>query len=141
MGAVKTLRVAVTGGRDHVITPKERQAFLRVLREWHYKYLPANVVVIHGACKGADIEAARIAEQMGYATVPVPAPWETMKKLLGEEDQRWKAAGHIRNWQLVAGADLLIAFPGGSGTADCIRRAEAAGVPVLRIEADAPRPD
>lgn len=134
MGAVKTLRVAVTGGRDHVITTEERQAFFRVLRGRHYEHLPAIVVVIHGACKGVDLEAARIAEQMGYATVPIPAPWEPMKKLLGEEDQRWKAAGHIRNWQLVSGADLLIAFPGGSGTADCIRQAEAAGVPVLRIE-------
>jgi hypothetical protein len=30
--------------------------------------------------------------------------------------------------------DLVIAFPGGAGTADMIRRAEAAGIEVRRIE-------
>lgn len=29
--------------------------------------------------------------------------------------------------------DLVVAFPGGSGTADCVRRAKAAGVEVLVI--------
>lgn len=135
MGAVKTLRVAVTGGRDHVISNKEARTFRRALTAQLISCPHASwLVVVHGACRGVDLEAARIAEAAGFPAIPVKAPWEPMKRLLGEDDPRWKTAGHIRNWQLVSGADLLIAFPGGSGTADCIRRAEAAGVPVLRIE-------
>jgi len=32
-----------------------------------------------------------------------------------------------------AGADLCIAFPGGRGTADMVRRARAAGIPVRSV--------
>lgn len=145
MGAVKTIRVAVTGGRDHRISRLEREEFVLALsrykREKALTHAPTILLIIHGDCRGVDRQAADIATQCGHVTVPVPAPWEPLKKLLGEDDPRWKAAGHIRNWQLISGADLLIAFPGGSGTADCVRQAEAAGVPVLRIESDAPRPD
>lgn len=42
-------------------------------------------------------------------------------------------AGHIRNqWMVNAGADICLAFqrPGSSGTWDCMRRAEKAGIRV-----------
>lgn len=45
-----------------------------------------------------------------------------------------KAAGPIRNREMLQEADLLIAFPGGRGTADCIRQAKELGIPVLRVE-------
>jgi len=34
---------------------------------------------------------------------------------------------------LELGTDAVVAFPGGNGTADMVRRAEAAGVPVWRV--------
>jgi len=44
-----------------------------------------------------------------------------------------KAAGPMRNQAMLShGADLVVAFPGGRGTADMTRRAEAAKVPVWR---------
>jgi predicted Rossmann-fold nucleotide-binding protein len=41
----------------------------------------------------------------------------------------------MRNQQMIDDGkpDVVIAFPGGSGTADMIRRAEAAGVKVIRM--------
>lgn len=56
-----------------------------------------------------------------------------------------KAAGPIRNAAMLEGsgnlrsvaldcrADLLIAFPGGAGTADCVRQARELGIPVLEV--------
>jgi precorrin-6x reductase len=46
-----------------------------------------------------------------------------------------RAAGPIRNQQMLEDnpIDLVIAFPGGAGTADMVSRAEAAGIEVRRI--------
>lgn len=44
------------------------------------------------------------------------------------------AAGPIRNKAMVdAGADLVLAFSGGRGTASTIRLARAAGIPVIEV--------
>lgn len=45
-----------------------------------------------------------------------------------------KAAGPIRNQRMIdkGKPDLVVAFPGGRGTADLVQRAEVAGVPVIR---------
>jgi len=54
-------------------------------------------------------------------------------------DADWKLgkkAGPLRNQRMIdeGRPDLVVAFPGGKGTADMVRRAEAAGVKVLKIE-------
>jgi len=55
------------------------------------------------------------------------ADWET----------HGRAAGPIRNEKMLTWKpDLVVAFPGGVGTADLVRRAEAAGVPVQRFLGD-----
>lgn len=57
-------------------------------------------------------------------TEPHPADWST----------HGKAAGPIRNQQMAdARADLCLAFPGGKGISDMVRRAERAGIPVRHI--------
>ncbi len=45
------------------------------------------------------------------------------------------AAGPIRNAAMIKKAkpDLVVAFPGGTGTADCVRKARAAGIEVLEV--------
>jgi hypothetical protein len=45
-----------------------------------------------------------------------------------------KGAGHERNARMLElGPELVVAFPGGRGTANMIARAERAGVEVMRI--------
>ncbi len=51
------------------------------------------------------------------------AKWETYGK----------AAGPIRNREMLLNLPaLVVAFPGGKGTADMVRQAERAGIPVRR---------
>ena len=47
-----------------------------------------------------------------------------------------KSAGHIRNQVMLdkGKPDVVVAFPGGRGTADMVRRAEGAGIEVRRIK-------
>jgi hypothetical protein len=61
----------------------------------------------------------------------------------GQYQEYGKGAGPRRNKQMIeeGNPDLVIAFPGGRGTADMINRARAAGVRVIEVQepADAPR--
>lgn len=80
--------------------------------------------LVHGGASGADQLAADVARQAGWRIEEHPADWGT----------HGRAAGPIRNQNMAAaGGDLLIAFPGGRGTANMIRCAEAAGIPVRRV--------
>ena len=79
-------------------------------------------VVIHGGARGADISADVCALAFGIDVEVYPADWA----------KHGKAAGPIRNAQMLREGrpDAVLAFPGGRGTADMVRRAKRAGVPV-----------
>lgn len=84
------------------------------------------VTIVHGGCRGADRIAGIVAQENGFPTVVFPADWS----------KHGRAAGPIRNAEmLAAGADLVLAFHDdenlGRGTADMVRRAMAADVPVM----------
>jgi hypothetical protein len=82
--------------------------------------------LVHGAASGADSHAAAWAAKVGIEVAAYPADWR----------QYGKAAGPIRNRKMLAveRPDLVIAFPGGPGTADMVRQAKAAGIRVVEIE-------
>jgi hypothetical protein len=109
-----------------------------------------RVTVVHGAARGADTIAARIAAVWGMRVEAHPAEWGTC----GLECQpvhrrvRWDGsaycptAGHRRNQHMVdRGADLCLGFPSRpgqcgqkgprSGTRDCMSRAVKAGIRVV----------
>ena len=83
--------------------------------------------VIHGGARGADTVAARWAEAHSLEVVKFPADWQ----------RHGRAAGGIRNQQMLdeGHPDAVVAFPGGVGTADMVRRAKAAGLPVWEVSA------
>lgn len=112
-------RVLVCGGRDYADVPTVA-AILDGLD-------PSPTLIIHGAARGADECAWRWACQNFVADAAFPADWKT----------HGRAAGPIRNQQMLdrSKPHLVIAFPGGAGTADMVRRAKAAGVPVVEIDA------
>lgn len=111
-------RIIVTGGRRYHDTATIR----RVLKEYHQTPPPT---LVHGGAPGADSEAAYVA---GYLL-----DWR-VEEHSADWQRHGRAAGPIRNQQMVnSGADLVIAFPGGRGTADLIRRARAAGIQVRII--------
>lgn len=85
-----------------------------------------NVVIIHGAARGADSLANDYATERGLRVVSYPADWKT----------HGRAAGPIRNKKMLTSEqpDVIIAFEGGDGTADMIRIGKKAGVPVYEVK-------
>lgn len=116
------MKVLVCGGRD--FNDAARVHF--VLDHYHAE-ATGFTLVIHGAARGADSLAGQWAILRDVAQRAFPADW----------NRHGRSAGHKRNAQmLVEGKpDLVIAFPGGRGTADMIRQARAAGVWVVEVPA------
>lgn len=79
-------------------------------------------LVIEGGGSGADGIARMWAANNGVPLATFAAHW----------DKFGKAAGPLRNgWMLKYGQpDLVLAFPGGKGTADMVRQAKAADIEV-----------
>lgn len=109
------MRVIVCGGRDY----SDRDTVRRVISALH-----PDTTVVQGGARGADHLAQWAAHAFRLTVETHPAEWDT----------HGKAAGPIRNRHMLSlGADLVIAFPGGSGTAHMVTLAQTAGVPVLQV--------
>lgn len=85
-----------------------------------------RTIIVHGGAKGADKLADDFAEYAGHRVHVYKADWQA----------HGRAAGPIRNQKMldVEKPSLVIAFPGGSGTADIVRRAKAAGIKTIEIQ-------
>lgn len=120
------MRILVCGGRDY----RDRATVYAALDAVHRK-TPVTLL-IHGAClrkgnpsklAGADFLADEWAASRGIQCHRERARWI----------EYGKAAGPIRNAAMLElKPDGVVAFPGGRGTADMVRQAEAAGVTVWR---------
>lgn len=115
------MKILVCGGRNYNNTDK----FFSVIMNYLKDLEPDQVTIISGMAKGADTLAANFAKRNGCRLLAYPAHW----------DKEGKAAGFIRNKRmLVEGQpDLVIAFPGGKGTANMIDISVKAGVKVVRV--------
>lgn len=85
--------------------------------------LPPDAEIIHGAARGADQDAARIARSLGIPETGYPADWKT----------HGRRAGVLRNLAMLdAPPDLVLAFWDGQsrGTAHTITEAKRRGIPV-----------
>ena len=118
MNASEMSRVLVCGGRHY----RDFKFVFRTLNEQHRHY-PIGCIIV-GGCSGADQFAADWAH-----AGPIPCEKYMADWAIGPE------AGPIRNQRMLdeGKPDLVIAFPGGRGTADMVKRARAAGVPVKEI--------
>ncbi len=87
--------------------------------------LPPITCIISGCARGADTLGIRYAEEHNIPIMRFPADWNTYGK----------AAGSIRNQQMLdeGQPQLVIAFPGGSGTADMVRRSLKANLKVYDL--------
>jgi predicted Rossmann-fold nucleotide-binding protein len=81
--------------------------------------------VIEGASPGIDEFAGRWAQARGLEHLQFPADWQGLGK----------RAGPVRNQQMLdlGRPTMVIAFPGGPGTADMAQRARRAGLAVRRV--------
>lgn len=108
-------RVLVCGGREY----GDLDRVVAVLDEIN------PTVVIEGGARGADACAWKFTKMRGVERLTFPADWS----------RDGKAAGAIRNQRMLdeGKPDLVVAFPGGNGTADMVRRAKRAGIEVKEI--------
>ena len=114
-------RILICGGRDYADNSKFDQVMDSLLQHFDPCFC-----VIHGGARGADAMAAKWAEIIGRPTLSISANW----------NYYGKQAGHIRNqWMLdYAMPDLVIAFPGGVGTANMVRIARNGKIDVYEVK-------
>jgi hypothetical protein len=101
-------------------------------RTWAYEFLDSQAridppdYVIHGNCRGGDLIADEWAASRGIQPVACRALWGYWGN---------KKAGPIRNGAM-AGLEphLVIALPGGAGTANMVRIAKARGIRVIEAK-------
>jgi len=119
--------VLVCGGRDYT----DQKRVFAVLDEIKATRAGEPMLLIHGDAPGADSLAKRWTEVRGVDTVVFPANW------VG----RGKPAGPYRNRMMMRFVricehkrKLVVAFPGGTGTADMVGLAkDAAGVDLIEV--------
>jgi len=131
-------RILVTGGRDYRDIGMVEKLLLAAAEQLQ----PCNdsdIIVTHGDCKyqlangeidptrSADHLAAGVADRMGWINDPHP--------VTTADYDRWGDDAYLqRNTEMVAmDPDICVVFPGGGGTADCARKAEAAGIPIMTV--------
>jgi aspartokinase-like uncharacterized kinase len=111
------MRALVCGGRNF----DDRDAVFSALDELKPSF------VIEGGARGADTIAWLWAKRN--------LPSECRMSIEARWDKHGRAAGAFRNQQMLdeGKPDIVVAFPGGKGTADMVRRAERAGVRVHKV--------
>lgn len=119
------MRVLVCGGRDYDDAP-----YLCARLDDFHERVARITTLIHGEARGADRLAKAWAKARGINVQGFPADWT----------RDGKSAGPIRNQRMIVEGvpEAVIAFPGGAGTADMLRRARRAGLRVVEVPARSP---
>jgi hypothetical protein len=111
------MRILICGGRDFADLDRFVAAMV-TLREKH-----GDFIIINGGCRtGADKYARAYAMLQELPYVTVPAKFKTLGKKAGPLRNQWMI-DHVV-------PQAAVAFPGGAGTADMVRRLRKASIPV-----------
>lgn len=129
------MRILVCGGRTfgwhaanergHVTRNFEEIKLFNSVLDEYYQKGPEQVRLVSGGAKGADQLAEEWAKDRQVPIYIFHAPWI----------RHGKRSGPMRNQMMLdeAKPDLVIAAPGGRGTANMIARAKAAKIEVRKI--------
>ena len=143
------MKILVCGGRNF----RDGALMDRMLDDLHFGTGPDGgpggtqrliSCIVTGAARGADQAAECWARKRGIPYRGYPAPWETHGpwcRCPTPVLDRCAEAGSWRNGEMLriehqpVGRRIarVVAFPGGVGTADMVRRARAAGIEVMEI--------
>ena len=131
-------RVLVCGGRDYgkrwdehlsevVVDTKAVHKLHSVLLDIKTSKVPesCNLVIVHGAARGADSLAATWARSHNLKDMPFAVDWSG-----------GLSGGIERNIQMLEESepDLVVAFAGGRGTAHMVKLARSTRTPLMVIE-------
>lgn len=136
------MKILVCGGRNFGNVNKSKEPAKNEIEEHkkrlaEYRYILDNlrgyikalnterVTIIEGGATGVDSVAADFALMDGCAIEEYQAKWK----------EHGASAGPIRNRRMIEEGkpDLVIAFPGGKGTANMIAQAKAYKIPVAQF--------
>jgi len=110
----------ICGGRAFVDKGMFEKSMNDLMHNFGY---PSRIV--HGAATGADSMADDLGNRLAIRVSRFPANWKS----------HGRAAGPFRNRDMLAvKPDKVIAFPGGRGTQDMVKRARKAKVMVIEIQ-------
>lgn len=108
------MKILVCGGRNYLEYWKVHEILFDLWPD----------TIIQGGANGADFLAKVWSHAYEIECIQVDAEWKKFGK----------AAGHIRNGEMLKlKPDLVVAFPGGVGTANMIKQAKDSGVEVKEI--------
>jgi len=112
------MRVLICGGRDY----SDVETAFNFLNGFHQENKITEI--IEGGARGADSIGRQWGKANGIKITTCYADW----------NKYGRAAGPKRNQvMLELKPDFVIAFPGGKGTADMIKRSENASLKVVRV--------
>ena len=116
------MKVLVCGGRDF----NDRKLLFKTLDDL-YESCSGIIEIVSGGARGADELAEKWSRSCQVKRTIYPAKWS----LLG-----WKA-GLARNHEMLDNGkpDMIVAFPGGRGTAHMVMIAKQGGYEVTEIPA------
>jgi hypothetical protein len=114
-GGIDMKEIVVTGGRDY----NDWETVQKILN------LFDPTLIIQGGATGADALAVKYASFYGKNWITVKADW----------NKYGKRAGPVRNREMIEAypGAIIVAFPGGRGTADCVDAAVKRNRIVLRV--------
>jgi len=104
-------KVIIAGGRDYVPTKGHTREIAKILKALRVPW--DQIEIVSGGARGADAFGEKLAKNVGMQLKVFPANWE----------KYGRGAGHIRNKEMAKYAEILIALPGGRGTANMIETA------------------
>lgn len=110
------MKTIICGGRNYILTSFDYDWLIE-----QAKSLPITEIISGGAT-GADSCGEEFAQRNKIPLTTKKADWKKWGKL----------AGFFRNDEMADIAEAVIAFPGGRGTADMVRRATERGLKVVR---------
>lgn len=141
-----TARILITGSRTWPDEPALRQALADL---WHDALQDSHdgIVIVHGTAEGADQMAGHWAREHQVPVEEHAADWDAPCDANCPPGHRRRnrrgiefcpLAGPRRNQQMVDERPVLFLAAhhrNSSGTADCMRRVRAAGIPLITITA------
>lgn len=128
------MRVLICGGRNYGVGDtkralEERESFDSLMKVLEVEPDEEPVTcVIHGGAPGVDSLADAWAKRQKIPVEVFPADW----------DAHGRAAGPLRNQRMLdeGKPDIVVAFPGGRGTADMLRRARKSEAIIVEVSID-----
>lgn len=134
MKTLRPMRVLVTGGRVKTLKAMGLDpGTIHCLVVKTLNQLSAGgkrkLTVIHGGADGVDASANQWADATHTDKLVFPIAKEDWDRVGG-------IAGNLRNTQMLQEGkpDVCVAFPGGGGTADMVKKTRAAGLRVVEVK-------